>query len=170
MALTYLWLKPITSPYLNPWLRSLIFLLVSQTVMIITLIYSNLFLTSNPTICKPSGLSPLGNSDHAVVQIDISSNFKPAPEAPFHRTLYSYHCGDWDSFRDLLWDIPWQSVFDLPSEDCAKKIISWLESGIEAFVPSRKYQVKPHSSPWFNQPVSLLLLTGITTFTSINAQ
>ena len=51
----------------------------------------DLFLTSNPTICKPSGLSPLGNSDHAVVQIDISSNFKRAPEAPFHRTLYSYN-------------------------------------------------------------------------------
>ena len=110
----------------------------------------DLFLTSNPTICKPSVLSPLGNSDHAVVQIDISSNFKPAPEAPFHRTLYSYHRGDWDSFRDLLRDIPWQSVFDLQTDDCAKEIISWLQSGIEAFVPSRKYQVKPHSSPWFN--------------------
>ena len=110
----------------------------------------DLFLSSNPIICKPSALSPLGKSDHAVVQIDISCNFKPAQERPFHRTLYSYHRGDWDSFRDLLRDIPWQSVFELEAEECAKEITSWIQSGIEAFVPSRKYQIKPHSTPWFN--------------------
>ena len=30
------------------------------------------------------------------------------------------------------------------------RLFSWLLAGRDAFVPSRKYQVKPHSSPWFS--------------------
>ena len=110
----------------------------------------DLFLTSNPNICNISCLSPLGNSDHAVVNVDISLSSKAAQESPVHRTLYSYHQGDWDSFRDFLRDIPWNVVFDLQAEACAREIVSWLKAGIDAFVPSRKFQVKPHSSPWFS--------------------
>ena len=111
----------------------------------------DLFLSSNPNVCNASVLSPLGNSDHAVVNVDISLSSKAAQESPVHRTLYSYHQGDWDSFRDFLRDIPWEAVFDLQAEACAREIVSWLLAGIDAFVPSRKYLVvKPHSSPWFS--------------------
>ena len=58
----------------------------------------DLFLSSNPNVCNASVLSPLGNSDHAVVNVDISLSSKAAQESPVHRTLYSYHQGDWDSF------------------------------------------------------------------------
>ena len=84
----------------------------------------NLFLSSNPIICNISCLSPLGNSDHAVVNVDISLSSKTAQESPVHRMLYSYHQGDWDSFRDFLRDIPWKVVFDLQAEDCAREIVS----------------------------------------------
>ena len=113
----------------------------------------DLFLTSNPSICNPSCISPLGNSDHAVVLIKISCLSRPTREAPFHRTLYSYHRGDWDSFRDHIRDIP-PSVFDLSAEDLAKEIISWIQTGIDAYIPNRKFQVRPHSSPWFNPACS----------------
>lgn len=110
----------------------------------------DLFLTSNPDICKASGEAPLGNSDHGVVSVLASLNCKASQESPFHRTLFSYERGDWDSFRDFLRDVPWTDVFAHPAEKCAEEITSWLSSGISAFIPSRKFQVKPHSSPWFS--------------------
>ena len=73
-----------------------------------------------------------------------------AQESLVHRTLYSYHQGDWDNFHDFLHDIPWEAVFDLQVKACSREIVSWLLAGIDASVPSRKYQVKPHSSPWFS--------------------
>ena len=110
----------------------------------------DLFLTSNPTICQTSSSSALGKSDHVVVNIQISLNTKAAQESPFHRTLYSYDRGDWDSFRDFLRDVPWPDVFKLDGEKCAEEVASWIKAGIDAFIPYRKFQQKPHSSPWFS--------------------
>ena len=110
----------------------------------------DLFLTSNPTICQTSSSSALGKSDHVVVNIQISLNTKAAQESPFHRTLYSYDRGDWGSFRDFLRDVPWPDVFKLDGEKCAEEVASWIKAGIDAFIPYRKFQQKPHSSPWFS--------------------
>ena len=71
----------------------------------------DLFLTSNPTICQTSSSSALGKSDHVVVNIQINLCTKAAQESPYHRTVYSYDRGDWDSFRDFLRDVPWPEVF-----------------------------------------------------------
>ena len=110
----------------------------------------DLFLSSNPDICNASSEAPLGNSDHVVISVLVSLNCKAAHEKSYHRTLLSYEQGDWDSFRDFLRDVPWSDVFAHPAEKCAKEVSSWLSSGIEAFIPSHKYRVKPHSSPWFS--------------------
>ena len=40
----------------------------------------DLFLSSNPNVCNASVLSRLGNSDHAVVNVDISLSSKAAQE------------------------------------------------------------------------------------------
>ena len=110
----------------------------------------DLFLSSNPNICKVSGSSPLGKSDHAVVDVEINLNISAANDSPYHRTLYSFHRGDWDSFRDFLRDMPWNDIFKLSADECAKEVVSWLQEGIDVFVPHRTYQVKPHSNPWFS--------------------
>ena len=110
----------------------------------------DLFLTSNPTICQTSSSSALGKSDHVVVNILVNLNTKAAQESPFHRTLYSYDRGDWDSFRDFLRDAPWSDVFKLDGEKCAEEVASWIKAGIDGFIPYRKFQQKPHSSPWFS--------------------
>ena len=110
----------------------------------------DLFLTSNPTICQTSSSSALGKSDHVVVNIQINLSVKDAQESPFHRTLYSYDRGDWDSFRDFLCDVPWPDVFKLDGESCAVEVASWIKAGIDAFIPYRKFQQKPHSTPWFS--------------------
>ena len=31
-----------------------------------------------------------------------------------------------------------------------KKFCEWVQVGIDVYVPHSKYQVKPHSSPWFS--------------------
>ena len=98
----------------------------------------DLFLSSNPAICKTSPLSPLGNSDHGIVCLDIALCTKSAQESPFHRTLFSYERGDWDSFRDFIRDAPWNEVFALSGDECAARCASWIQAGIESLVPSRK--------------------------------
>lgn len=49
---------------------------------------------------------------------------------------------DWDSFLNFLCDASWGEIFDLPIENCASEIASWMKAFIDAFVPSRKYQIK----------------------------
>lgn len=110
----------------------------------------DLCLVSDPSICTASSEAPLGNSDHVVISVSVSLNSAPLAESPTHRTSYKYEQGDWNSFRDLLRDAPWSHVFSLPANKCASEVISWIQAGIEAFVPHRRYQVKPHSSPWFS--------------------
>ena len=36
-------------------------------------------------------------------------------------------------------------MFHAASEFC-----EWVQVGIDVYIPHRKYQVKPHSSPWFS--------------------
>ena len=54
----------------------------------------DLFLSSNPEVCKVYSSAPLGNSDHVVVSVDISLNSPSARESPKHQTLYSYEHRD----------------------------------------------------------------------------
>ena len=32
----------------------------------------------------------------------------------------------------------------------ASEFCEWVQVGIDVYIPHRKYQVKPHSSPWFS--------------------
>ena len=110
----------------------------------------DLFLSSDPSICNFSSSSPLGSSDHVLISIKVSLNSACVKDPPIHRTLFSYENCGWDAFRDFLRDVPWDNVFELAVDNCAYEVSSWIQAGIDAFVPSRKYQVKPHSSPWFS--------------------
>ena len=37
-------------------------------------------------------------------------------------------------------------IFSKSAEDCAREVSSWISVGIDTYIPSRKYQVKPKSS------------------------
>ena len=41
-------------------------------------------------------------------------------------------------------------MFSLSTNECASEVISWMQTGTDAFVPHCHYQVKLHSSPWFS--------------------
>ena len=62
------------------------------------------------------------------------SNFQDFPtnskrDAPFHRIAYDYSRVDWDGLCEFC---------------------DWVQVGIDVYIPYRKYQAKPHSSPWFS--------------------
>ena len=94
-------------------------------------------------------LPPLGNSNHVVsVFIDFPSYSQP--DSPFHSVPYDYSGADWDGLRDHLRDALWEDIFKLSASAAASEFCEWVQVGIDVYIPHRKYQVKPHSSPWFS--------------------
>ena len=47
-------------------------------------------------------------------------------------------------------DYPWDDIFKLGASAAASEFCEWFQVGIDVYIPHRKYQVKPHSSPWFS--------------------
>ena len=93
---------------------------------------------------------PLGNSDHVVVSVSIDFPLNTKQDTPFHRMAYDYSRADWDGLRDHLRDVPWKDVFKFSASAAASEFCEWVQVGIDVYIPHRKYQVKPHSSPWFS--------------------
>ena len=93
--------------------------------------------------------SPFGNFDHVVVSVSIEFPVKLKQDAPFHRIAYDYSRADCDGLRDYLRDVPWKDIFKL-NPTAVSECCEWVQVGIDVYIPHRKYQVKPHSSPWFS--------------------
>ena len=51
---------------------------------------------------------------------------------------------------DHLRAVPWEDIFKLSASTAASEFCEWVQVGIDVYIPHRKYQVKPHSSPWFS--------------------
>ena len=111
---------------------------------------SDLFLSSDASICSTMAFPPLGNSDHVVVSVSIDFPIKSKQNTPFHRMAYDYSRADWDGLRDHLRDVPWEDTFKLSASGAASEFCEWVQVGIDVYISHRKYQVKPHSSPWFS--------------------
>ena len=47
-------------------------------------------------------------------------------------------------------DAPWEHIFKHSASAAAGEFCEWVRVGIDIYIPHRKYQVKPHSSPWFS--------------------
>ena len=109
----------------------------------------DLFLSSDASICSTMAYPPLGNSDHVVVSVSSDFPTNSQLDAPFHRIAYDYSCADWDG-RDHLRDVSWEDIFKLGASATASEFCEWVQVGIDVYIPHRKYQVKPHSSPWFS--------------------
>ena len=109
----------------------------------------DLFLSSDASFYSIMAFPQSRNSDHFVsVSIDFPSNSQRY--APFHPIAYGYSRADWDGLRDHLRDVPWEDIFKLGAFAAGSEFCEWVQVGIDAYVPHRKYQVKPHLSPWFS--------------------
>ena len=93
---------------------------------------------------------PLENSDHVVVSVSIDFPTNSQQDAPFHRIAYDYSRADWNGLRDHLRDVPWEDIFKLGASAAASEFFDWVQAGTDVYIPHRKHQVKPHSSPWFS--------------------
>ena len=110
----------------------------------------DLFLSSDASICSTMAFLPLGNSDHVVVSVSIDFPINSKQDTPFHRMAYDYSHADWDGLRDHLRDVPWEDIFKLSASAAASEFCEWVQVGIDVYIPHRKYQVKPHASPWLS--------------------
>ena len=109
----------------------------------------DLFISSDASICSTMAFPPLGNSDHIVVSVSIDFPSNSQWDAPFHRIADDYSRADWGGLRDYLRDVPWEDIVKLGASAAASEFYEWLQVGIDVYITHRKYQVVPHSSPWF---------------------
>ena len=116
------------------------------------------FLSSDASICSTMAFPPLGNSDHVVGSVSIDFPINPKQDTPFHRVAYDYSRADWDGLRDHLRDVPWEDIFKLSASAAASEYCEWVQVGIDIYIPHRKYQVKPHSSPWFSAACAVAIV------------
>ena len=92
---------------------------------------------------------PLRNSDHVVVSVSIDFPVNSKQDAPFHTVAYDYSCADWGGLPDHFRDVLLEDIFKLTAFAVASEFCGWVQVGNDVYIPHRKYQVKPHSSPWF---------------------
>ena len=118
----------------------------------------DLFLSSDASICSSMAFPPLGNSDHAVVSVSIDFPSNSQRDAPFHRIVYDSSRADWDGLRDHLRDVTWEDIFKVSASAAASEFCEWVQVGIDVYIPHRKYQVKPDSSPWFSASCSATIV------------
>ena len=118
----------------------------------------DLFLSSDASICSAMAFSPLGNSGHVVVSVTIDFPINSKQDAPFHRAAYGYSRADWDGLHDHLRDLPWEDIFKLSASAAASEFCEWVQVGIDVYIPHRRYQVKPHSSPWFSAACAAVIV------------
>ena len=64
--------------------------------------------------------------------------------------IFDYSRADWDGLCDHLKDATWEDIFKHSTSAAAGEFCEWIQIGIDVYIPHRKYQVKPHSSPWFS--------------------
>ena len=94
---------------------------------------------------------PLRNSDHVVVSVSIDFPVNSKQGTLFHHVAYDYSRADWDGLCDHLRYVQWEDVFKLSaSAAAASDFCEWVQVVINVYIPHHKYQVKPHSSPWFS--------------------
>ena len=105
------------------------------------------FISSDASACFTMACPPLGNSDHVVVSVSIDYSSNSQWNAPFHRIANDYSRADWDGLRDHLRHVQWEDIFKLSASAVASEFSEWFQVGIDVYIPHRKYQVKPHSSP-----------------------
>ena len=118
----------------------------------------DLFLSSDTSICSTMAFLPLENSDHVDVSVSIDFPSNSQRDALFHHIAYDYSRADWDGLHDHLRDVPWEDIFKLGASAAASEFCEWVQVGIDVYIPHRKYQAKPHSSPWFSASCAAVIV------------
>ena len=118
-----------------------------------TFFYLHIFLVS-PSSSSCSVVEAVSSNIDKAPILPPSANFMVCGDFNAHNsewlpTVYSYSKVDWDRLWDHLRDVPWHDIFKHGATYAAKEITEWVEISIDCYIPHRKFQLKPHSSPWF---------------------
>ena len=122
-----------------------------------SLAFLDLFISSGTTICSTMAFPPLGNSDHIVVSVPINFPIESKRDALFHRIAYDYCCAHWVCLCIHLRDVSWKDIFKLGASAVASEFCEWVQVIIDVYIHHRKYQVNPHSAPWFSAVFSVVI-------------
>ena len=131
-------------------LRWLATFLLGRHIVILMVMLFWIYFSSDASIYSTMTFPPLGNSGHVVVLVSTDFPSYSQWDAPFHRIAYDYSCADWDGICDHLRDVPWKDIFKLCASAATSEFCEWVQIGIDIYIPHRKYQIKPHLSPWFS--------------------
>ena len=55
-------------------------------------------------------------------------------------------------------DVPREDIFELSASAAASKFFELVQVGLDVYIPHRKYQATPHSSPWFSAACAAAIL------------
>ena len=55
-------------------------------------------------------------------------------------------------------DVPWEDIFKLSPSAAASEFCEWVQVRIDAYIPHKKYQVKPHSPPSFSASCAAVIV------------
>ena len=110
----------------------------------------DLFISFSASIYSTVAFPPFRNSNRVVVSVSIDFPSYSQWDAPFHCIAYDYSHADWDGLRDYLRDVPLEDILKLSVSAAASEFCEWVQVGIDVYIPHRKYQVNPRSSPLFS--------------------
>ena len=54
--------------------------------------------------------------------------------------------------------VPCENIFKLSASAAASEFCEWVQVGIDVYITHLKYQVKPHSSPWFSAACAAVIV------------
>ncbi len=114
----------------------------------------DLFLTTHPDNYSTEVASPLGTSDHCLIQI-----YYPVtpPERPTiqSRRIWKFSHADWDGLREFYAQYPWRDIcFVDDINQSAENLTEAIKMGMEMFIPSRNQRQKATKVSWFNSACS----------------
>ena len=108
-----------------------------------------MFFSSDASICSTMAFPPFGKSDHVVSQFPLTL-CQTHNGMPLSITQLMTTHADWDGLRDHLRDILQEDIFKLSVSAAGSEFCEWVQVGIEVYLSHHKYQVRPHSFPWFS--------------------
>ena len=126
-------------------LRWLTFLLESQTVILIVLLFWVSFFLSLTQVFVLQWLSLHWELLIMLLsQVPLTFTMETLPsnsqwDAWLHCIVYDYSCADWDGLHDHLRDNPWEDIFKLGASAVASIFCECIQVGINVYIPHRKY-------------------------------
>ena len=111
----------------------------------------DLFLTSHPDHYNISCVSPLGSSDHVVVNCTQTTTSVTQPKHIVQHRICHYKSADWEGLNKHLSTQTWKSIITADIDNSVSKLTHTIQTAMANFIPNKKFIRKSNSAPWFNQ-------------------